>query len=68
MGIQTGVVVNVDSSDRGERTHPLCDLLEQFPDVTVIMFAARPAAVVIELVIETAQAVFCSTRVSDQDG
>ena len=67
MGVKAGVIVNINGGDRGKRTYPLCHLLEQFSDITVSMFAAWPAAVVIELVVKSAQAVFCGTRVADQD-
>lgn len=68
MGVKTGIVVYINGGDRVERTHPVCHLPEQFSDITVIMFAARPAAVIVELVIEAAQAMFRGMRVTDQDG
>ena len=68
MRVQAGVVVDVDGSNRGKRTEALGNLLEQFPDITVIIFATRPAAVVVELVVKAAQTVFCGLGVAYKNG
>ena len=68
MGVQTGVVMYIHAGNRGQATHPVGDLPEQLAGFAVLMLTARPATVVIKLVIEAAQAMFRGMRVTDQDG
>ncbi len=65
MGVQAGVIVNIHTGDWRQAAHAIGYLLEQFTGFAVLMLTAWPAAVVIELVVETAQAMFCCTGVSD---
>lgn len=65
MWVQAGVIMDIQTGNWRQAAHAIGNLPEQFAGLAVLMVSTRPAAAVIELVVEAPQAVFRSMGVSN---